>query len=484
MSFISFAFMIFLPIAVAVNFLVPKKYRYIWLFVVSMAFYYTAGIGAMVLLLISIASVYESAIMMEKRKDKSKFILIVTLVFNVGILFVFKYLNFILGCLGIFTFGAVEGFQLNLILPLGLSFYILKSLGYLIDVYRGDIQPEKNVIKLALFVSFFPQIVAGPIERAGNMIKQFENPVPLDFDRFRDGLFQMLWGYFLKLVVAERLKIYVDCVFAAEEGTIGAVSFMAIVFYTFQIYADFAGYSHISIGIARILGIDVMKNFESPYLARSIAEFWRRWHISLSSWFRDYLYIPLGGNRHGEIRRYINVLIVFTVSGMWHGAGFNFLVWGLLHGIYQVIGRILTPIRDKVTDIFNVGRPSFSHRVVKTVGTFILVGYAWVFFRADSMMQALRIIRRSFVFTPWKFVDGSLYSFGLNRANFILGLAGIILIAVVDIFNYEGIVIREKILRQGMWLRWLIIITGILFTVICGIWGPGYNVADFIYKQF
>ncbi|MBO4458815.1 MAG: MBOAT family protein [Butyrivibrio sp.] len=484
MSFISFAFMIFLPIAVAINFLVPKKFRYIWLFVVSMAFYYTAGIGAMVLLLISIASVYESGIMMGRNKSKSKLILICSLVFNIGILFVSKYLNFVLGMVGSIAYGESDAMRLNLILPLGLSFYILKSVGYLIDVYRGDIEPEKNIIKLALFVSFFPQILAGPIERAGNMIKQFENPVPLDFDRFRNGLFQMLWGYFLKLVIAERLAIYVDSVLSAETGTVGAVSFMAIMFYTFQIYADFAGYSHISIGVSRILGIDVMKNFESPYLARSIAEFWRRWHISLSSWFRDYLYIPLGGNRKGEVRRYINVLIVFTVSGIWHGAGFNFLVWGLLHGIYQVIGRILTPMRDKVAAMFNVGRSSFSHRVIKTVGTFILVSYAWVFFRADSMTQALTLIKRSIAFTPWKFVDGSLYAFGLNRANFLLASFGIVLMTVVDIFNCSGIVIREKILSQGMWLRWIIILTGILFTVICGMWGPGYNVADFIYKQF
>ena len=354
----------------------------------------------------------------------------------------------------------------------------------MIDVYRGDIEPEKNFLKLALFVSFFPQIVAGPIERAGNMLEQFDNPKPIDFDRFRNGFLQVLWGYFLKLVVAERLAIFVNVVFDTDKTIRGAVAFVAIVFYTFEIYADFAGYSHIAIGIARILGIDVMKNFESPYLARSIAEFWRRWHVSLSSWFRDYLYIPLGGNRKGTFRKYLNILIVFTVSGLWHGADFTFLAWGLIHGIYQVIGSIVTPVRDKITKTFNIGRASFSHRIVKTAGTFILVAYAWVFFRADDIMQALRIIENSFAVTPWKFVDGSMYQFGLTRGNFLLGALGILLIIIVDLVNSRGIVIREKILCQGLWLRWIIMIVGIVVTVVCGIWGPGYDVSDFIYKQF
>ena len=227
-----------------------------------------------------------------------------------------------------------------------------------------------------------------------------------------------------------------------------------------------------------------MKNFECPYLAMSIAEFWRRWHVSLSSWFRDYLYIPLGGNRKGTVRKFINILIVFTVSGLWHGADFTFLAWGLIHGMYQVIGSILTPVRDKVTKVFNVGRSSFSHRVVKTVGTFILVAYAWVFFRADDVYQALGIIRNSFEITPWKYVDGSMYQYGLTRGSFLIGIFGIVLMIIVDLVNNRGIVIREKILCQGMWLRWIIMIAGILVTVVCGIWGPGYDVSDFIYKQF
>ena len=468
-----------------VNFLIPKRFRYIWLFVVSMAFYASAGVASMILLLVSIASVYGAGIWLERRKDKAKLILILSLVFNLGILFVFKYLYFFLRIVGIITFTDLGAkVHINLIMPLGLSFYILKSVGYLIDVYRGDIEAERNVVKFALFVSFFPQIVAGPIERAGNMIRQFENPIPIDFDRFRNGLLEILWGYFLKLVIAERLAMFVEGVFSSGENTAGAVSFVAILFYTFEIYADFAGYSSISIGIARILGIDVMKNFECPYLSMSVAEFWRRWHISLSSWLRDYLYIPLGGNRKGELRRYLNILIVFTVSGLWHGADFTFLIWGLLHGIYQVIGRLTMPVRDRMSEMFGIGRGSFSHRVAKTVGTFLLVSYAWVFFRADDPLQAVNIIVRSFAFTPWKYVDGSLYLFGLNRTNYMLALCGIILMIVVDLFNNKGIVIREKILAQGLWLRWLIMIVGILATVILGIWGPGYNVADFIYKQF
>lgn len=484
MSFISFAFMAFLPIAVLVNFIVPAKYRYIWLLIVSMVFYSTAGIDAVGILLLSILSVYTSGIYIGKKKGMAKLVLFLCLLFNIGILFVFKYLNFFMVILEKVTLGSVEAAHFNMILPLGLSFYILKSVGYLIDVYRDKIGPEENFFKLALFVSFFPQIVAGPIERAGNMLKQFDNPKPIDFDRFRDGFLEVLWGYFLKLVIAERLAIFVNTVFDTSDGIRGSVAFVAIIFYTFEIYADFAGYSHIAIGIARILGIDVMKNFECPYLAMSIAEFWRRWHVSLSSWFRDYLYIPLGGNRKGTVRKFINILIVFTVSGLWHGADFTFLAWGLIHGIYQVIGSVLSPFRDKVTKVFNVGRASFSHRVVKTVGTFILVAYAWVFFRADDIYQALGIIRNSFAFTPWKYVDGSMYQYGLTRGSYLVGIFGIVLMIIVDLVNNRGIVIREKILCQGMWLRWIIMIVGILVTVVCGIWGPGYDVSDFIYKQF
>lgn len=486
MSFISFAFLIFLPVAVLVNLIVPFRYRYIWMLIVSLGFYATAGIGAAVVLVVSMLSVYGAALCMDRYVARAKQILIACIVFNLGILFVFKYLNFFFRILGIASFGAIEDVRFNLIMPLGLSFYILKSVGYLIDVYRGDFVPEKNFLKFALFISFFPQIIAGPIERAGNMFKQFDNPAPVDFDRFRNGLYQMIWGYFLKLVVAERLAIFVKTVFDTdpELGIRGAVSYMAIALYTFEIYADFAGYSHIAIGVARIMGIDVMKNFESPYLAMSVAEFWRRWHISLSSWLRDYLYIPLGGNRKGTIRRYLNIIIVFVVSGLWHGADFTFLVWGLMHGVYQVIGKILTPARDKLMKVFNIGRSSFSHRVVKTAVTFVLVAYAWVFFRADSIGRAITIIKNSLYFTPWKYVDGTLYQYGLTRGSFLLGGFGVILMIVVDMFNNRGVVIREKILEQGLWLRWAILITGIVVTVVCGIWGPGYDAADFIYKQF
>ncbi|RKM59510.1 MBOAT family protein [Butyrivibrio sp. XB500-5] len=486
MSFISYAFMAFLPIAVLINFIVPRKYRYIWLLIVSLAFYATAGIGAAIILVISMASVYAAGLLLGKYRDKAKQIFISCLVFNLGILFVFKYLNFFMRIVGLVSFGAIDDIRFNLILPIGLSFYILKSAGYLIDVYRGDIEAEKDPVMLALFISFFPQIVAGPIERAGNMLPQFKDPTPVDFDRFRNGFLQILWGYFLKLVVAERLAIFVNTVFDTETelGINGAPALVAILFYTFQIYTDFAAYSHISIGVARILGIDVMKNFESPYLAMSIAEFWRRWHISLSSWLRDYLYIPLGGNRKGTIRKYINIMIVFAVSGLWHGANFTFVVWGLLHGLYQVIGKALTPARDKIIELFNIGRYSFSHRVVKTAVTFFLVNYAWVFFRADSIGDAVRIAGSSFYFTPWKLVDKSMYGYGLSRGNFLIAVAGIVLVIIVDLYNHRGVVIRENILKQGLWLRWIIMITGIVLTVILGIWGQGYNVADFIYKQF
>ncbi len=482
MHFTSFEFLLFLPIVVLFNFLVPRKFRYIWLFVTSLFFYASIDVKSVLVLVAVTLLTYLLGLGFEKcgeDKGRKKILLVVSLVLTICILVVCKYLNFIAS---IVTNSDISG--LNLLATAGISFYMLKAIGYLIDIYRGDLIAEKNIVKYALFISFFPQITSGPIERAGNMIHQFAYPLTVDYDRLRDGLLQMLWGYFLKMVVADRLAIFVSGVYGNLEGAIGLPTLIATVFYSFEIYCDFAGYTHISLGISRILGIDVMKNFDCPYLASSIAEFWRRWHISLSTWFRDYLYIPLGGNRKGTVRKYLNVLIVFTISGLWHGADFTFVLWGLIHGIYQVIGFILKPLRDFLITAFKVERRGFSHRILRIMATFILVNYAWVFFRAATIEDAFTIIRNSIVITPWKLADGSLYKFGLDEAEFLLAMVGIIVTIVVDFVNYYGITIREKILSQGIWLRYLIGIFGILIVLIFGIWGPGYDSTSFIYQQF
>ena len=464
MQFVSFGFLIFLPLAVLINFIVSRKLRYIWMLLISLAFYISLDLKAAAVLAVTVVLNYAGGILLGKRADPPAPLLAGLIIIDLAMLFVFRS-------------GSILG-------AIGISFYMLKAIGYLVDVYRCDTRPERNFARFALFVSFFPQVISGPIDRARNLLPQFDYPMTVDFDRLREGLLQMLWGYGLKLVLADRLAIFVGKVFDAPYEYPGTIVFVATVFYTFEIYCDFAGYSHIAIGIARILGIDVKKNFDAPYLSGSIAEFWRRWHISLSTWLRDYVYIPLGGNRKGTGRKYLNILIVFAVSGIWHGSALTFLVWGMLHGLYQVIGYILKPVRDRVAETFKVDRSSFSHKAIKVAVTFMLVNIAWVFFRADSLQTAFDVLKGSLKFTPWALTDGSLYTLGLNQKNFTLLIFGLILLIIVDIMEYRGVNLVDRILKQGLWLRWTIAIAGVLLVLICGIWGPGYDAASFIYQQF
>ena len=483
MQLVSAEFFIFLPIVVAINFIVPRKFKYIWLLITSLFFYASIDVKSTVVLVISIAMAYGFGLLLEKNKQ-NKAILFVAIAIHIAVLVACKYLNFIEKTFLSLAGRTEEAVNLNLLATLGISFYMLKIIGYLIDVYRGDLVAERNPLKVGLYVSFFPQITQGPIERAKNMLPQFNFPLTVDYDMLRDGLLEIIWGYFLKLVVADRLAIYVNNVYADPMEAVGFTTLVATVFYTFEIYTDFAGYTHIAIGISRILGIDVMENFKCPYLASSIAGFWRRWHISLSTWLRDYLYIPLGGNRKGTARKYLNIMIVFLVSGLWHGAGWTFVVWGLLHGLFQVIGYILKPVRDWCVNLFKVERNAFSHRVLKVLVTFLLVNFAWVFFRASSLSEAFLIIKNSLVFTPWMLADGSLYKHGLDSADFFVAIVGLIIVIVTDLVNYNGFVIRERILKQGIWIRYIIVIAAIISILVFGIWGPGYDSAAFIYQQF
>ncbi len=472
MQFVSLGFLIFLPFAAIVNFIIPRKFRYIWLLVISAAFYISIDVKAAAVMAGTVVITYFAALLIEKASSgadqpaskKSAIILALAVTIEVAAMLVLRS-------------GKILG-------AIGISFYMLKAIGYLVDVYRGDEKAEHNPLMLALFVSFFPQVISGPIERAGNMLPQFAYPVTVDFDRMRDGFLQILWGYFLKLVIADRLAIYVGSVYNAPENCPGTIVAIATVLYSFEIYCDFAGYSSIAIGVAKILGIDVMKNFDSPYMAKSVAEFWRRWHISLSTWLKDYVYIPLGGNRKGTFRKYLNIIIVFIVSGIWHGSALTFLIWGLLHALYQVFGYITMPVRDKIVELLKIDREGISHRTIKTILTFFFVNLAWVFFRASSLEHAVVIIKKSFEFTPWVFTDTSLLDHGFTQGDFKVAAISLILLIAMDILNFKDIEIRDKILSQSIWYRWIIMIGAILAILIFGIWGAGYNASSFIYQQF
>lgn len=467
MQLVSFQFLIFLPVMALIYFLVPAKLRYIWLFLISWGFYLSLDLRGFPILLFTSLSVYIGARVMEKLEGaKRKTVLGIVVISNLIILALSKYRG------------------LTFLSAVGMSFFMFMAIGYMVDVYRGDLYAEKNFLVLSLFISFFPQITSGPIERAGHMLRQFRDPQNFSYDRMRDGLLQMMWGYFMKMVIADRCAIIVGTIYDNPVKYAGTATLIASILYTFEIYCDFGGYSNIAIGCAKVLGFDLMKNFNAPYLSANVQEFWRRWHISLSSWFKDYVYIPLGGNRKGKARKYINILIVFILSGIWHGANYTFAVWGLLHGIYQVAGHMLTPVREKLCEIFKVKKISFSHRLLKIIITFMLVNIAWIFFRVQDIKAAVYMVLHILQPAPWFISKGTIYELGLDRPNVLLLFAAIGVLIGVDIANKYGICISEKIKTQGIWLRWLIYIAAVVLIVTCGIWGPGYDAAGFIYQNF
>ncbi|MGN0277943.1 MAG: MBOAT family O-acyltransferase [Lachnospiraceae bacterium] len=498
MLFNSIDFVIFFPIVILVYFIMPKRYRYIWLLLASYYFYMCWNASYALLLFTSTVITYLSGLLLEKVKKKEaneetkirlkKMVLAFSFILNLAILFYFKYANFAFSVLSM-VFGKI-GIHLkvpafDLVLPVGISFYTFQALGYTMDVYRGEIYAERNFLRYALFVSFFPQLVAGPIERSKNLLKQLAAPKSFKFDLAREGFILMLWGYFLKIVLADRIAIFVDTVYGDYVTYSGYYIIVASMLFAIQIYCDFAGYSIIARGAAMILGIQLTENFDAPYLSVSVGEFWRRWHISLTSWFKDYLYIPLGGSRKGKIRKYINKMAVFLVSGLWHGASFSFIIWGGLNGLYQIIGELTQALRDKAVKVLNLNRASLGHKIIQIIGNFILIDFSWIFFRASSTREAIKIIKAIFTCNnPWICFDGSIYECGLDEKNFRLILVGIIILLFADFCKTKGIKIREVIIKQDYWFRWCFIAFAICAILLFGMWGPSFDKSNFIYFQF
>ena len=425
--------------------------------------------------------------MLERCADKRRKLIWLTgsLVSNLGILCIFKYANFFLDNIyKIFAYLGIEVIErrLDLLLPVGISFYTFQALSYTIDVYRGEIRAEKNIFRYALFVSFFPQLVAGPIERSGNLLGQIQNVEKIkvwNFERVRDGFLLMMWGLFQKLVIADRASLLVDTVINDYEKYGFVEIAVAAILFAFQIYCDFGGYTNIARGAAKVMGFKLMNNFRQPYFAKSIKDFWRRWHISLTSWFTDYLYIPLGGNRKGVIRKYLNTLIVFGVSGLWHGASWNFIVWGLLHAVYQIVGDFKDSLL-KEDYSKGVGISARIFGVWQSAVTFLLVDFAWIFFVCGSCSQALRIIRRMFEITH----TTSIFDIGLNQGNWIVLIVAILILSCVDILHEYGVGMFALVNKQCMVIRWGLYLGLVLSIIMFGIYGVTYDAGAFIYFQF
>lgn len=469
MLFNSIAFLLFFPIVCALYFCIPAsqlRLRNLLLLVASYYFYMNWDPAYALLLLTSTVITYLAALGIGyfKEKRKKKICLVSSLVLNLAILFLFKYFNFL--AMNIETALQASGLAVNmpkfaLLLPVGISFYTFQALGYSIDVYRGTVKIERDFPTYALFVSFFPQLVAGPIERSQNLLPQFKQQHRFDYDAVMSGVKLMVWGYFMKLVLADRCGIYVDTIFNNVDKHNGGSYLVASLLFPFQIYGDFAGYSLIAIGVARVLGFRLMENFHRPYFACTIGEFWHRWHISLSTWFKDYVYIPLGGNRVGKLRNYFNLLITFVVSGIWHGANWTFLCWGTIHGILLCIEKAFGISKQKYTG----AKKSFHW-----AATFVLVCFAWILFRANNLSDAVSV------------VTGIFTNLGTPKpeyANFIaIGLAMTVLLTkeFADEFNW-----KIRVADSKSWLvRHIYLIIMIAYIILFGVLGGD----QFIYFQF
>lgn len=490
--FNSLEFLIFFVIVTAIYYIIPYKLRWIWILISSYYFYIQTSHPRYIIILLMITVIsYLSGLLIEMTNKKhsekiKKSILIASILCNIGLLFLFKYFDFftdvIQGMLAIVNIK-MNIPKLGLALPVGISFYTFEAVGYIIDVYRGNIKAEKNLPKYALFIAFFPQLLAGPIERAKHMLDQFQIKHSFNYEKIKSGLLLILWGLFQKLVVADRLSKLVDTVFSNPDSYRGFYVVIASIFFTFQIYCDFSGYSDMAVGVARVLGIELTKNFERPYFSRSIREFWRRWHITLCSWFKDYLYIPLGGNRCSKIKNYRNIMIVFIVSGLWHGAALNFIVWGTLHGAYQVIEKVMEPLSKKVIKKFKINTEAFGYKFYQVIRTFILVDFAWIFFKANSLSAAFKLINNMFYFNPWVLRDGSIYNLGLTDKEFGISILGIVVILVVNLLQRKNN-LYWWLQSKNMAARWSVYLAAALIIIIFGVYGPEYNPQQFIYFQF
>ena len=490
MLFNSIDFLLFFPLVTAAYFLLPHRVRWVWLLLASYYFYMCWNAKYALLMALSTLITYASGLLIHRageRQGLKKLWVFLSFASNLAILFFFKYFDFFLDNLSVLlALGGVAlkkpGF--DVVLPVGISFYTFQALSYTVDVYRGEVGPERNPFRYALFVSFFPQLVAGPIERSKNLLGQLYERHDFDPDRVRAGLLLMLWGMFEKIVVADRLAMLVDHVYDNYAGLPGAAIVLATVFFAVQIYSDFAGYSHIAIGAAQVMGFTLMENFRQPYLSKSVAEFWRRWHISLSTWFRDYLYIPLGGSRRGKGRKYVNTMIVFLASGLWHGANWSFVIWGGLNGAYQVMGEALAPLRERACRVLRIHRDRPFWKLVRTVFTFCLVDFAWLFFRAQSFSQARGMLVHAVRNAQLSALPGQLLSLKLDGPNFLLSLACVGVLLAAGLLRERHGPLRPYITRQALPVRWAFYLCGVLAVLVFGLYGPGYDARAFAYFQF
>jgi D-alanyl-lipoteichoic acid acyltransferase DltB (MBOAT superfamily) len=440
------------------------------------------------ILLVTIVIDYSAAIFIEKTKGpRKKIILIISILSTCLVLFIFKYINFFNN-----NFIAIANFfhwhypigVLNIILPIGLSFHTFQSLSYVIEVYKGQQKAERHFGIYSLYVMFYPQLVAGPIERPQNLLHQFYEKHEFDYQRVTNGLKSMAWGLFKKMLIADRVAVLVNQIYKDPTSYEGIPLITATVFFAIQIYCDFSGYSDIALGAAQVMGFKLMDNFKQPYFSKSISEFWRRWHISLSTWFKDYVYIPLGGNRVSKRRWHFNLFITFLISGLWHGSNWTYIIWGALHGSFIIFSSISEKPRILIREFLGIEKSPLLYKCIRVSITFILVCFAWIFFRSNNLTDAGYILTHLFSgFTRYldlQYLALQFRGLGIHEEDIVLSLLFILILLIYDYLDRQDVV-WSRLQNRPIWIRWSVyylIMLSILF------YSDNNEAKNFIYFQF
>lgn len=480
MLFNSIEFLVFFPVVTILYYLLPHKMRW-FLLLISSCLFYMAFVPKYILILgFTIVIDYLAGILIDKLDgSKQRIFLIISICTNVGILFLFKYFNFFnenASRLAHLLNWNYPISSLSIILPIGLSFHTFQSMSYIIEVYRGNHKPEKHFGIYALYVMYYPQLVAGPIERPQNMLWQFHTEHKIDAKRISSGLKLMAWGFFKKIVIADNLAILVNAAYQSPESISGLSLLLATYFFAFQIYCDFSGYTDIARGASRIMGIELMENFKLPYFSKTISDFWRRWHISLSSWFTDYVYISLGGNRCSKWKWHRNLMIVFLLSGLWHGAAWTYVIWGGLNGFYLVFALWTKSLREKLIHAIGLDKIPRIYNTIRVFISFNLICFSWIFFRATSFTNARYIIAK--IVTDFSFTL-NLGNVGITRYQILLCCGVITLLAIIQMLQRSR-TLSDEISKKPILLRWGLYYVGLILVILFGV----FNANSFIYFQF
>lgn len=526
MSIVSFTFILFVIVLVGLYFLLPHRFQWMILLAASIVFYLSGGLKSVLYILVTIGTQYHLAMALERKNAemaqkidavedgkqkkqikkeysaRKKRYVWLSVAINIGILCFLKLVN-----PAIESANKIFGLQidsLNILLPIGLSYYTFKSVGYVIDVYRGRIHAQKNIFKLSLYIGYFPALVQGPIDRYEDLAEQLFAQHDFDYRRLTFGAQRMLWGYIKKLVIAERAAVIVNEVMGSyvQKGYVGFTIFFAVALYAFELYADFSGGMDIVNGLSEIFGISLTENFKRPFFATSVAEFWQRWHITLGAWMKTYVFYPLSlspafnrlgkkcrgifGDRFGKLMApSFASFITFVLIGMWHGTGWKYVLYGLYMAIFVSTGTLLEEVYASLRIKFHIRENAMSWRIFQSVRTFFVITLSRYVSLAKDVADAGRLYKATFThFNPWVLFDESFYNLGLNRKNFNFLLVSIAGLMVVDFMQERGIRIRQSIAERNIIVRWCVYYAAIFALIIFGVYGPGYNVADFIYQRF